>query len=396
MAPLPRSGDLAMVAPAPPATHRSRPRRFLRALLVVLAVAVVAAGCGVGRSTERTADEPSGDQEIDDLLEARQEIFLDVTFDLIDQRIDDRVRQLGLPGAAYVVTPAEGDGHLHQVGAVDLTTTVPLAESSMWTTAAVLLTLVDEGRLGLDDPIGPHLPQLTGPAAGITLRQLLSHTSGLPATVTCDEPTPAGCDAAIARAALLDAPGEGFHVTELDAHVAARLAESVTGQDWAELFAQRIAAPAGMAVTSYADPATTGGLVAVDGTTTAEDLGRFLAVVRDGGRAGGTVVLSDAAVREMLLDQTVRLDTHTEPWVAETGVPTYGLGVWRDRLRGDDVASVVSAPNRYGLYPFVDAGRSAWGIVVVDDRSTPRDEVVSASALVSQLSAAALRRPPDD
>ena len=94
------------------------------------------------------------------------------------------------------------------------------------------------------------------------------------------------------------------------------------------------------------------------------------------GRAGEVQVVSEASVREMLLDQTVRLDTHTEPWVAETGVPTYGLGVWRDRLRGDDVASVVSAPNRYGLYPFVDDGRSAWGIVVVDDRTSPRADAV--------------------
>ena len=93
----------------------------------------------------------------------------------------------------------------------------------------------------------------------------------------------------------------------------------------------------------------------------------------------------------MLLDQTVRLDTHTEAWVAETGVPTYGLGVWRDRLRGDDVASVVSAPNRYGLYPFVDVSRSAWGIVVVDDRVEPPGR---RRQLVGRHRPAQRRRPP--
>jgi hypothetical protein len=69
--------------------------------------------------------------------------------------------------------------------------------------------------------------------------------------------------------------------------------------------------------------------------------------------------------------------------------------VWRDRLRGDDVASVVSAPNRFGLYPFLDAGRDAWGIVVIDDRTSPRAEVVSESAVITQLTAAALRSSPD-
>ena len=154
--------------------------------------------------------------------------------------------------------------------------------------------------------------------------------------------------------------------------------------------------PVGMAATSYAEPSATGGLVAVDGATTPDDLGRLLAVVRDGGvSVKGDRVLSEESVRQMLLDQTVRLDTHTEAWVAETGVPTYGLGVWRDRLRGDDVASVVSAPNRYGLYPFVDVSRSAWGIVVVDDRVSPRAVAVSSSAVIAQLSAAALRNSPD-
>ena len=96
----------------------------------------------------------------------------------------------------------------------------------------MLLSLVDDGTLSLDEPIGPTLPWLTGPAGAITLRQLLSHTSGLPASVECAEPTPAACDAAIAVAPLIDVPGEGFHVTDLDAHVAARLAETAAGRPW--------------------------------------------------------------------------------------------------------------------------------------------------------------------
>ena len=153
-----------------------------------------------------------------------------------------------------------------------------------------------------------------------------------------------------------------------------------------------------MEATAFADPAATGGLLAVDASSTPDDLGRFLAVVRDDGRArseeeGGVdvEVLSPASWREMLLDQTVRLDTHDEPWVADTGVPTFGLGVWRDRLRGDDAAATVSAPNRYGLYPLVDTARDTWAIVVVDDRVRPRHDVVAASATLAQITAAALR-----
>ena len=344
--------------------------------------------------------QPSTAGDGDDALQTTDGTFPSVTFDLVDQRFTERVTEAGLSDGVLIVstkTPEKEEVQSFAASAgLDESSPVPLAETSMLPTTAVLLSLVDDGTLALDQPVGRTLPWLTGPAGTITLRQLLSHTSGLPDSVTCAEPTPSACDAAIAGTALVEAPGEGFRVTDLDAHVAARLAETTTGQRWDQLFAERVASPSGMTTTTYADPATTGGLVAVDGVTTPKDLGQLLAVIRDGGRAPtGLPVLSDASVQELLRDQTVRLDTHTEPWVAETGVPTYGLGVWRDRLRGDDVASVVSAPNRYGLYPFVDVGRSAWGIVVVDDHTNPRADAVSSSAVIAQLTAAALRNSPD-
>ncbi|MFX5464750.1 serine hydrolase domain-containing protein, partial [Acinetobacter baumannii] len=49
--------------------------------------------------------------------------------------------------------------------------------SKQFTAAAVLL--VEDGRLGLDQPARQWLPELPPAAAGITLRHLLSHTSGL-------------------------------------------------------------------------------------------------------------------------------------------------------------------------------------------------------------------------
>jgi CubicO group peptidase (beta-lactamase class C family) len=379
------AGDVARPIP-------SRPPRLASLLACTLALALLFSACGVGRAEP---DEASPDREIEQLLEDRQNIFLDVTWELIDERLDGRVGAPGPSGAALVVDSLEGDDHVHMVGDVDLDTEVPLAETSMWLTTAVLLSLVDDGTLSLDEPVGATLPPAIGEVTAVTLRQLLSHTSGLPAFDGCSTPIPEGCDVTVGESTLVAPPGEGFVVSPLNPHTAARLAEVATGTPWAALYAERIAGPVGLTATTFADPAATGGLVGVDGTTTAADLGRFLAMVRDGGAVDGVQVLSEASVREMLLDQTVRLDTHDEPWVAETGVPTFGLGVWRDRLRGDDAASVVSAPNRYGLYPFVDDGRSAWGIVVIDDRNGSRPEVVGASALIAQLTAARLRSTPD-
>src|SRR6266403_6331799 len=46
-------------------------------------------------------------------------------------------------------------------------------------TAAAVLRLVREGRIELDDPVGRYLHGLNEPLKALTLRQLLSHTSGL-------------------------------------------------------------------------------------------------------------------------------------------------------------------------------------------------------------------------
>ncbi|HEY6530886.1 MAG TPA: serine hydrolase domain-containing protein [Acidimicrobiales bacterium] len=396
---LPRSGDAAMVAPATepsdidPTDRRGRNRRRGggRPLLTVLAaLALMIGACGGSGEDRGIEPDPT---EVDG--GAPGTTYPRPTLELVDELLTERVDRDGLVGAALIVEPADGAPHLHTVGAVGPATPVPLAETSFWLVATVLLTLVDDGSVGLDEPVGAHLPWMTGTASTITLRQLLSHTSGLPLAVECDDPTPAACDAAIGASPLVHPPGGALTVTALDAHVAARLAETVTGRPWDQLFRERLADPTTMTVTTFADPSSTGGLLATDGSTTADDLGRFLDVLRDDGRAGDVEILSAGSWREMLLDQTVRLDTHDEPWVADTGVPTFGLGVWRDRLRGDDAAATVSAPNRYGLYPLVDTARDAWAIVVIDDRTLPRHDVVGASATLAQLTAAALRAPPN-
>ena len=93
-------------------------------------------------------------------------------------------------GGAYGVTfAAVRDGQLVWSGAVgrhrDAVTTLaaddPLVIGSVTKTfvAAVILQLAEEGRLGLDDALGEHLPNLSSVNGMITIRQLLDHTSGL-------------------------------------------------------------------------------------------------------------------------------------------------------------------------------------------------------------------------
>ena len=80
-----------------------------------------------------------------------------------------------------------------------------IASQSKPITAAALMLLVDEGKVSLDDPVEKHLPEFKGtkrlvekdanwvvlrsPAQPITVRQLLSHTSGMPFASRLEQPT---------------------------------------------------------------------------------------------------------------------------------------------------------------------------------------------------------------
>jgi CubicO group peptidase (beta-lactamase class C family) len=236
------------------------------------------------------------------------------------------------------------------------------------------------------------------PLATVTVRQLLSQTSGLPASIEC--PTPAACDAAIATTTLLGEPGTVFTLSPVGYHVLARVAEAVTGRDWEAVADERILGPLGLNATRFTEPPREpsaedppdAGLLAADGVTTADDLGGFLTMILSRGESPEGRVLEQASVEEMERDQTPALDTSAEPWVGATGIPTYGLGVWRDRLRGDgtSLASMVSAPNRFGVYPLVDRTRNAWAVVAIDDDPVAPLQAVRDSAEVAQLMAAAI------
>jgi len=372
-----------------------RARRLTRAALAGTALTLVAALAGCTGSTSATApmtgDSFPGAADPDTT-------YPSVPFSRVDDLLSRRVTSAGLEGAVLLVNQDGSTLHRAELGTVTADTVLPIGEAGRWLTAATVLSLVDAGLLGLDDPAGRYLPQLAPAQHDITVRQLLAHTSGLPDTVDCTA-APAGpavpigaeagtpCDDAVSRATLTSRPGEEFRVSDAGYHVLARLAETIDGRAWPDVFRARIAEPLGLTTTRFtsptgAEPGTT--LLGSDAESSANDYGRFLAMILAGGSVDGTRVLSTASVDAMERDQTVRLDTHDEPWVGYTGVPTFGLGVWRDRLRGDDTAAMVSSPGRFGFYPWSDGPRGAWGVLALVDPTLPPGEPVRASATLVQ------------
>ncbi|WP_141715106.1 serine hydrolase domain-containing protein [Micromonospora rhizosphaerae] len=212
-----------------------------------------------------------------------------------------------------------------------------LASVTKLFTTTVLLTLVEEGRLGLDDPIAGWLPTFgDGERRRITLRHLLTHTSGLPALLQLwtDWPDRASRVQAVLDAPLVNRPGVTFEYSCVGFMVAGLLAERTTGQRLPDLVHERVCRPLGLTDTGFlpelagaARAAATeyqphigrgmlrGGVHdenswSLGGTAgnaglfgTAADVARFGEMLRQGGAVDGVRVLRPDTVAEMTRDQ---------------------------------------------------------------------------------------------
>lgn len=111
-------------------------------------------------------------------------------------------------------------------------------------TAMAVLMLYEAGRLNLDETVAQHLPDYPH-GARITIRQLLSHTSGLPDFVSIDES---------GRLPLESEPGTRLNYSNTGYGLLGRIIERTAGQPYAEFLQARLFAPLGMTDTGVDIP----------------------------------------------------------------------------------------------------------------------------------------------
>ncbi|HNR66558.1 MAG TPA: serine hydrolase domain-containing protein, partial [bacterium] len=106
----------------------------------------------------------------------------------LDQWVQQYMQDNTVPGALVAVASKGKLVHLQTYGWANVELQVPVTDSTVFEigsiskqfVAAAVLLLVQEHKLDLDDPIGQHLPWLPSEWLGVTVRQLLTHTSGIP------------------------------------------------------------------------------------------------------------------------------------------------------------------------------------------------------------------------
>jgi len=147
-----------------------------------------------------------------------------------------------------------------------------IASMSKPMTVAAVLMLVDEGKVGLDDPITKYLPEfkeqmviaekdarhvlLRKPAQPVLVRHLLSHTAGFDFSSAIEKPT---LDALPLRVAVLSyaaqpllwEPGTRYKYSNAGINTAARILEVVSGQSYDGFLRTRLLEPLGMRDTTF-------------------------------------------------------------------------------------------------------------------------------------------------
>lgn len=235
-----------------------------------------------------------------------------------------------------------------------------IASQSKPITAAALMMLVDEGKVNVDDPVEKYLPEFRGqmviaekdgehvllrpPKHPITVKNVLTHTSGLPFASAIEKPTldllPLSARVrSYAMTPLEFEPDSKYQYSNAGINTAARIIEVVSGMRFERFLDERLFKPLGMKDTTFWPTGEQAARIArsykpgpgkrgLEGTTigqlhypltdrtkrfpmpagglfaTAYDVARFYRMLLNGGQLDGKRYLSEAAVEQMTSRQT--------------------------------------------------------------------------------------------
>ncbi len=312
------------------------------------------------------------------------------------------VQTYSLDGASLRVNKNGNVVYRRAFGGYTLGTRIRIASASKWLSALTLARLVDKGQMRWTDTVGQYFPTIEAAKRPITLAQLFSHTSALPAgDDTCmSSPlfTLASCAERILRQPLLGEPGKVFAYGGASMQVAGRMAELATGKAWDDIFIDEMVTPLGMNATDFATSSTASGYVrntnpriAGGVRSTLEDYGRAVDMVLANGCLDNTFTqtclpsrrfLSRATIELMATDRTVgTVDISRPPTSTGFG---YGIGQWID----PSSSLIVSSPGAFGFTPWVDRVNRVAGVFLVDDiNSRVVNDIDDIRALVNVVTA---------
>jgi CubicO group peptidase (beta-lactamase class C family) len=164
---------------------------------------------------------------------------------------------------AFLYTRGYGRANIEHDVAFTPETVFDIGSTSKQFLATSILLLVEDGKVSLDDDVRKYLPEVPDYGQTITIRQLLTHTSGLRDYITLmtlagwqmeDVTSPALALDLVSRQKALDfQPGAEFAYSNTGFFLASLIVERRSGKGLASFAAERVFRPAGMHATRYMD-----------------------------------------------------------------------------------------------------------------------------------------------
>jgi len=259
------------------------------------------------------------------------------------------------------------------------------------TTTAVML-LVEDGKLELDAPVQRYLPEFSGAGKEwVTIRHLLTHTSGLPAGADLWGAPEEALSRAL-RVNLRRSPGAEVEYSDVGFVVLYAVAEQAAGEPLWRLLDRRVFGPLGMRSTTFLpgegcercaptfrrpdgtaaagrvhDPTANrlGGITGNAGLfSTAHDLARFAAMLANGGVLEGVQVLRASTVHQFTQRQP-GAGTRALGWDTPSGA---GIGA-----AGGRISELAFGHTGFtGTSLWIDPERGTWTVLLTNRVFEPR------------------------
>lgn len=275
-----------------------------------------------------------------------------VQADKIDDYVKSAMQRQHLPGLSIVVIKDQKIVKAQGYGLANIELNVPATPETVYKIGSVskqfiatgIMLLVQDGKIKLDDSISQYLEGTPESWKPITIRHLLTHTSGIVREAPGFDPLKIQSDADVIKTAyplpLRFTPGEKYEYCNVGYFSLAEIIRKVSGKSWGDYLGERVFKPLGMNATRPTDmrdlvPNRANGYVWREGKFQNASIyfalrpsGAFLSTVMD------LAKWEDALAKEKVLRRSV-LDQMWAPVKLNDGkTENYGFGWALDDVRG--------------------------------------------------------------
>jgi CubicO group peptidase (beta-lactamase class C family) len=357
----------------------------------------------------------------------------------VPERMKGFVERQEIAGAVTAVATREGVVQLQAVGQSNIERNESMKPDAIFwiasmtkpVTGTAIMMLQEEGKLSVDDPVAKYIPELgelktpSGKPANLTIRHLLTHTSGM------GEATKGESDAAKTLADLIPAfaskplkfePGSKWEYCQSGINTAGRIVEIASGQSLPDFMQKRLFEPLGMKDTTFyptreqlarlatsykrtddrkLEPVPTPMLKADDPTShdhypaangglfsTASDYAKFCRMILNDGTLDGRQYLRPESVRQMTTVQSGDVKTGFTPGNG------WGLG-WCVVREPQGVTEALSPGTHghggaYGTQAWIDPKKGVIYVLMVQRANFPNSDASDVRKAFQDAAAAAV------